>query len=119
MDWLWRLYEQHIEREITRLSLDSHQETIRDVFMRALQNSTATLYVMEPVGDSIRFRGLGRFSVLDVPDLIADPNRYISERYGGGKYKVNFHDGLTFVGTHNFRTYGDELWRKLEEVVFE
>jgi hypothetical protein len=51
-----------------------------------------------------------------VPLLLSDPHAFLVERWGGGKYKANFHDGLTFVGTHNFRTWGDELWRDMPEV---
>ena len=39
-----------------------------------------------------------------------------SEGFGGGKFKVNFHHVISFVGTHNFRTYGEEKWRQLEEL---
>ena len=87
-----------------------------EVFLGALHGSRATLYVMEPVGATIRFKGLGRWRLADVPDLLADPHAFIADGFGGGKYKVNFHHGLTFVGTHNFRTWGDELWRELPEI---
>jgi hypothetical protein len=53
---------------------------------------------------------------MDVPDLLADPNGFIADRFGGGKFKVNFHRGPNFVATHNFRTFGDERWRAMPEV---
>lgn len=92
---------------------------MRAAFLGALAESTATLYVMEPVGDTIRFRGLGRWPLTEVPDLLADPNAFIADRFGGGKYKVNFHHGATFVCTHNFRTAGEQKWRTLPEVPLE
>ena len=119
MDWLWPLYQEHVHRVMCMEPGEPSQSELQTAFLRALGHSTATLFVMEPVGATIRFRGLGRWKLSDVPDLMTDPHRFISDGFGGGKYKVNFHDGHTFVGTHNFRTWGDERWRELPEVEFE
>ncbi len=113
MDWLWPIYLEHIGRILPPGGSEQH------TFMQSLVESTATLFAMEPIGDTIRFKGLGRWPLPEVPDLLADPNAFIANRYGGGKYKVNFHHVDTFVGTHNFRTWGDELWRDAKEVVFD
>ena len=120
MDWLWPMYKEHVYRVLC-LPKDAmgEQAVLKQRFLQALGNSTATLYVMEPIGDTIRFKGLGRWALPGVPELLADPNGFIADGWGGGKYKINFHDGLTFVGTHNFRTFGDERWRQMEEVLFE
>lgn len=115
MDWLWPLYEEYVRRE-TRNGDDA---ALRDMFLGALSESTATLYVMEPVGDTIRFKGLGQWLLPEVPDLMADPNAFIADMCGGGKFKINFHHGQTFVATHNFRTFGEESWRAMEERQFE
>lgn len=113
MDWLWPLYEKHIRRESGRTADDA---ALEEAFFRALAESTATLYAMEPVGETIRFKGLGRWPLAEVPELLADPNAFIADRCGGGKFKVNFHHGRTFVATHNFRTFGEELWRQMPEL---
>ena len=119
MDWLWPLYRQYVTRELGSSGVEPSDAAQRTAFLATLAGSTATLYVMEPVGDTIRFRGLGRWPLPDVPELLADPNAFIADRFGGGKYKVNFHHGATFVCTHNFRTTGDQRWRDLEEVIFD
>ena len=116
MDWLWPIYEEHVLRVLNARETGADQAVLQAAFIRGLQNSTATLYVMEPVGATIRFRGLGRWSLTDVSELMSDPNGFLARGWGGGKYKINFHDGATFVGTHNFRTWGDELWRDMPEV---
>ena len=120
MDWLWPFYEEHIRRVLC-LAKDEpgEQSVLQQQFLKSLGASTATLYVMEPVADTIRFKGLGRWPLSEVPDLLTDPNRFIADGFGGGKYKINFHDGFTFVGTHNFRTFGDERWREMEGLFFE
>src|SRR4051812_14377947 len=107
MDWLWPLYEQYVRRELERTPAGGQpdERTLRAAFLGALADSTATLYVMEPVGETIRFRGLGRWPLPDAPELLADPHAFIADRFGGGKYKINFHHVATFVCTHNFRTF--------------
>lgn len=120
MDWLWPLYEEHIRRETQRdARQDPGQAELRGAFLSALSESTATLFVMEPVGDTIRFKGLGRWALAEVPDLLSDPNAFIADRFGGGKYKINFHRQFTFIATHNFRTFGEELWREMADVTFD
>ncbi len=99
--------------------MEAGQQTLQTAFIEALTESTATLYVMEPIGETIRFRGIGRWALTDVPTLLADPNAYIADLCGGGKFKINFHHHATFVATHNFRTFGDEIWRTMEEVRIE
>jgi hypothetical protein len=119
MDWLWGIYREYVTRSAGRGGQPADAKQLQALFLDSVRGSTATLYVMEPVGDTIRFRGLGRWPLPEVPELLADPNAFIADRFGGGKYKVNFHHGENFVGTHNFRTYGAERWRSLEEKVFD
>ena len=116
MDWLWPIYQEHIHRKLNRKAGEVDQTVLQDAFLRALGASTATLYILEPAGATIRFRGLGRYTLPEVPGLLGDPNGFLADRWGGGKYKIKFHEGLTFVGTHNFRTWGEELWREMPEV---
>lgn len=118
MDWLWPIYRQHLDRLLDAETL-ADQPRLREAFMRVLRESTATLYVMEPIGDGIVFRGLGQWPLAQSGDLLVDPNAFLAERFGGGKYKVNFHHGISFVGTHNFRAYGEEKWRDMEEIHFD
>ena len=97
MDWLWPIYEEHVLRVLNARETGAEQAVLQETFLGSLCKSTATLFVMEPFRDTIRFRGLGRWMLTDVPDLLADPHQFIAERWGGGKYKINFHHGATFV----------------------
>ena len=87
--------------------------------MSTLAESTATVYIMEPIGDTIRFKGLGRWPLPEVPELLSDPNDFIAERFGGGKFKINFHHQFSFIGTHNFRTWGEPKWEDMEDIPFD
>ena len=119
MDWLWPLYEEYVGRQLRSSDKAGDQRAIQEAFLTSLGQSTATLYVMQPVGDTIRFKGLGRWPLPEVPALLADPNGFIAAQFGGGKFKLNSHHGFTFVGTHNFRTWGEETWREIPEIEFE
>ncbi len=46
-------------------------------------------------------------------DLFRDPEGYLFERFGGGKYKLNFHEGWNFVATQNFKPEGEPKWTDL------
>lgn len=116
MEWIWPIYEEHVGR-LTGEGADDR--TNQATFMRSLAESTVTLYVMEPMGNTIRFKGLARWPLTEIPDFVGDPNAFIADRYGGGKFKTNFHHGFTFVGTHNFRTWGDPVWEQCDEVNFD
>jgi hypothetical protein len=118
MDWLWPRYEKYIRTEAARRSVESEAD-LQELFLQTLVESTATLFVMEPSNDTIKFRGLGRWPLIEVPDLLADPNAFIDARFGGGKFKINFHHFDSFVCTHNFRTYSEERWREMEELCFD
>ena len=117
MDWLWPIYEEYV-RKLLRAQDDPSQSLLQETFLQVLRESTATLFVMEPMGDTIVFRGLGRWNLPEAPELLLDPNAFIANGFGGGKFKVNFHHVISFVGTHNFKTYGEEVWRELEEFDF-
>jgi len=118
MDWLWPIFEPYIRRERKHLAGSADQSSLQEAFMTVLVESTATLFAMEPVGETIRFKGLGRWPLAEVPELLADPNAFIADLCGGGKFKINFHHGATFVATHNFRTFGEPLWRDMQEQHF-
>src|SRR5687768_16832810 len=94
VDWLCPVFEPYIRREHRHRdgpdgTLD--QGALQQAFMTVLVESTATLFAMEPVGETIRFKGLGQWPLAEVPELLADPNGFIADRFGGGKFKVNFH----------------------------
>ncbi len=97
MDWLWPLYRKHIERLAS--GREGQRSGAQEVFLASLAASTATLYALEPVYNTVRFKGLGRWPLPEVPRLLGDPNAFIADRFGGGKFKINFHHGECFVAT--------------------
>ncbi len=48
--------------------------------------------------------------------MVLDPMGYLSERFGGGKFKVNFYRGMNFLATRNFKPEGEPKWMQMPEL---
>ncbi len=119
MDWVWELYKKYIRKLLERAgNPQPSDEDLERAFLEALSESTVTVLVQEPWQNSVRFKGLARGAVLDMMDLIHDPMTYLFERYGGGKFKLNFHRGWHFVATQNFKPQGASKWEDLPGIEF-
>jgi hypothetical protein len=56
---------------------------------------------------TIRFKRLARLPSSEIDPFLEDPVKFIGDRFGGGKFKVNLHHGLHFVNTRNARGRSD------------
>lgn len=122
MDWVWLLYEKYlIKRLVTSASPSPSEEELQAAFIEALSRTLVTILVQEPWRGSVRFKCLDKAAAYDRFDLLENPEAYLIGRFGGGKFKLNFHDGWNFVATQNFKPAGEPLWTELpdfdEEVV--
>ncbi len=119
MDWVWTLYSKYIMAELQQQGNDAPtDEQIESAFLAALAESSITILVQEPFQNSVRFKGLARDTVLSMSSLLSDPMTYLAERFGGGKFKLNFHRGWNFVATRNFKPEGEPQWMDLPEIEF-
>ena len=119
MDWVWVLYRTYIVKQLIRGGAATPTDAqLESAFLKALSESSVTILVQEPFQGSVRFKGLARGSILSMRDLIRDPMEYLRSRYGGGKFKLNFHQGWHFVATQNFKPEGDPLWKDLPGIEF-
>jgi len=117
VDWVWPLYEKYVRKGLRNRGVDEpDQERLRSEFLKTLAASRVTVLVQEPWRGSVRFKCLARFDSDSMFDLLNDPETYLKERFGGGKFKVNFHEGWNFVATRNFKPEGDPLWVDLPEL---
>ena len=76
---------------------------------------SCTILVQEPWQSTIRFKRLLRLSGDAMRPFLAAPEGHIRDRFGGGKFKVNFHHGMHFVSTKNFKPEGLPRWQDLPE----
>jgi len=117
MDWVWLLYEKYLRKELARGgSPEPDDETLQAAFISVLSDSFVTLLVQEPWRGSVRFKTLARFDSATMFDLLNDPLGFLGNKYGGGKFKLNFHHGHHFVATRNFKPEGEPLWMHLPEL---
>lgn len=119
MEWVWTLYKKYIVKQLDQGGNGRPtDEELEQAFLKSLSESTVTILVQEPWQNSVRFKGLARGSVLDMMDLINDPMAYLYDHYGGGKFKLNFHQGWHFVATQNFKPQGEPRWQDAPEIEF-
>lgn len=114
MDWVWQLYEGYILKLLKRRGItEPRDEELETLFVEALRDSTVTILVQEPWLGSVRFKCLAKYDAADIFELFNNPFEFLSSKYGGGKFKINFHHGWNFVATKNFKPAGEPLWMSL------
>ena len=77
---------------------------------------SAKLMVQEPWMGTVRFKSLARYRPEEFETMVLDPMGYLSERFGGGKFKVNFYQGMNFLATRNFKPEGEAKWKEMPEL---
>lgn len=117
MDWVWQLYEPYVRKELRRLGNDHpSQQELQAAFIEVMSRSTVTVLVQEPWQNAVRFKGLAKYGPTEMMPLLTDPMKYLLENFGGGKYKLNFHEGLNFIATKNFKPEGEPGWKDLPDI---
>ena len=117
MEWVWIIYRPYVERLFSRDGIDApSDDQLEERFLHVLAESTVTVLVQEPWQNSVRFKTLARYDSTDMFDLLNDPEGHLLDRFGGGKFKLNFHQGWHFVATQNFKPEGEPRWMSLPEL---
>jgi hypothetical protein len=115
--WAWALLEDYVERSLAARHVAS--PTAREVLeelARLWPELSVTLMVQMPWMGTIRFKRLVRLAGEDMRPFLEAPETFIRERFGGGKFKVNFHHRMHFVNTKNFKPEGPPRWQELPEL---
>lgn len=119
MEWVWDLYEEYVRKELEREGVeDPTDEQLEARFLKTLSESTVTVLVQEEWRNSVRFKGLARYEADEMFELLNQPKEFLVENFGGGKFKLNFHQGWQFVATQNFKPDGPKKWKELPEIEF-
>ena len=119
MEWVWELFKGYVHKQLAREGKESPtDDEVQQAFMKLLTESTVTVLVQEPWQGSVRFKGLARYDHGQMTDLIRDPMQYLLENFGGGKFKLNFHQVWNFVATQNFKPQGEPKWKDLPAIDF-
>jgi hypothetical protein len=118
--WAWVLLEDYVDRSLEKRgqSSPSAQETLAEL-ARLWPDLSCTIMVQTPWMGTIRFKRLARLQADAMRPFLNDPEGFILDRFGGGKFKMNLHHGMHFVNTKNFKPAGAPRWEALPELVEE
>jgi hypothetical protein len=115
--WAWVLLEPYVDRGLeARGKTAPAPEDVLEEVARLWPELSCTLLVQEPWQGTIRFKRLLRLAGDEMRPFLGAPEAFLRERFGGGKFKVNFHHGMHFVSTKNFKLPGDPLWARAPEL---
>ena len=118
MEWVFKLFGDVLKMELKRMgNSNPADEDLRALFNSLLPTLSARVLVQEPVPNSVRFKWLAFYYIDELGPLIDSPTEFLAENFGGGKFKINFYQGMHFLATVNFIAEGPERWRDLPEVV--
>ncbi len=112
--WVYELLREYARKAVRRAKGDEPTEDeILATFKTIVADCTIRLLATEKVGMVLVFRDLETYPPDDPKrrQLIGDPTAFIAERFGGGKFKVNFYQGENFAATRNFVTEGEPRWK--------
>ncbi|MCH7498610.1 MAG: hypothetical protein IH886_01130, partial [Nitrospinae bacterium] len=113
--WFFNLLEDHLKRRARRkYGKDHTRDQMDEDMMSFLAETSLKIYVLLPSGMGMEFKLIGKYETKELVHL-EDPVPYITEKYGGGKFKINIYHEGTFAGTENFKTHGDPKWVEIPD----
>lgn len=117
MDWVWEIYKDYVRKHLRRQKIyEPSDAQMQEAFIEIMSESTVTVLVQEPWQTGVRFKGLAKYNAADMMPLLTNPESFLLENFGGGKFKLNFHQGMNFIGTKNFKPEGEAKWRELPDI---
>jgi len=115
--WAWELVEPYLKKRLLNRNVERPaKRALLEVFARGWPEFTVTIMVQEPYMGTIRFKRLARLSSSEMDPFLQEPMKWIGDRFGGGKFKMNLHHGMHFVNTKNFKPEGPPNWEDLPEL---
>ena len=115
--WAWNLIEPYLKRNLWNRGVEHPtKKQLLEEFGRVWPQFTVTILVQEPWVGTVRFKRLAKLPSAEMDPLLEAPEKFIAQRFGGGKFKLNFHHGLHFVNTKNLKPEGPPIWKDLPEL---
>lgn len=115
--WAWELVEPYLRKNLANAGVERPtRRKVLEEFARVWPEFSATIMVQEPWMGTIRFKRLLKLSSGEMQEFLDEPTKFIGDRFGGGKFKLNLHHGLHFVSTKNFKPDGPPRWQDLPEL---
>ena len=113
--WFFNLLEDYLKRRARQKhGMEYTRDHMDEDMMQFLPETNLKFFVLLPSGMGMEFKLVGKFKTPELIEL-EDPQPFIEETYGGGKFKVNIYHNGTFAGTENYKTHGDPKWVEIED----
>jgi hypothetical protein len=109
----WELYKEHVKKfsHAAVKGMPTEQEMKEDL-AALVETATVKVLAQERVGMVVAFHWLDTFPALEVCD-VTDVKGFLTQRYGGGKFKLNLYHGINFLSTKNWETEGPPQWKSM------
>ncbi len=115
--WIGKLLKPFLLKVLERKGdRQPNEADLQGAFVALWPDCSVKLMVQEPWMGTVRFKCLARYRSVELIPLVLDPMGYLRERFGGGKFKVNFYQGMNFLATRNFKPEGEPKWREMPEL---
>lgn len=115
--WVLKLLEPYVKKLLEREKvLDPTPEDLHEAFQKVLAGCSVKVLVQEPWLSTIRFKALACYQPPLPEPLFQDPEGFLRQAFGGGKFKVNLYHGMNFAATKNFVVEGEPRWQELPEL---
>lgn len=115
--WVGKLLQPFLRDLLERKgNRQATEADLQGAFAALWPECSAKLMVQEPWMGTIRFRCLARYRAEEFQLMVLNPMGYLRERFGGGKFKVNFYHGMNFIATRNFKPEGEPKWKEMPEL---
>ena len=109
---VWDLYREHIKKfSHAKVRGEPTDLEMKAAFQEMLPETLVTVLAQEKVGMVVQFHHVVTFPGQEVI-AVSDIKAFLTERYGGGKFKLNLYRGIHFLSTKNFETTGLPLWKE-------
>ncbi|HLC42651.1 MAG TPA: hypothetical protein VJO34_13635 [Methylomirabilota bacterium] len=116
-EWAWELVEPYLRKRLQNRNVERPtKRQLLEEFAQVWPEFAATILVQEPYMGTIRFKRLVKLASGEMYPFLGDPLKWVGERFGGGKFKMNLHHGMHFVNTKNFKPEGPPTWKDLPEL---
>lgn len=109
----WELYKEHVKKfSHAAVKGMPTEDEMKEALASIVEHSTVKVLSQEKVGMVVTFHWLDTYPAVDVCD-VSDVKGFLTQRFGGGKFKLNLYHGINFLSTKNWETDGPPLWKTM------
>ena len=115
--WMWDMYKEYV-RKITRTASQGARsdEQMKSDYAKIYREFEIKILATDKVGMIVVFKDLDSYTFQQIEPYLSEEAffKFLFDRYGACKFKVNLYHEGTFIATKNFKIEeGPEKWREL------